>query len=580
MRLKRTAAAILAFIMIFTLGGCGTSFLEALGNALNDRIKDPDGAHDRWDRDEEQGDEEENPSTPADGDYFTGNPWRGDADYSEMEYSTYDIEDFTALTEPIYEMAENGGTEDEFAEADFLVYDELMYIYTLYTLISIESYKDASDQAAAEETVRALETYYKAYDEYMLAMRALAESDHAELMEASYGDTAISYFLFYEPSTDEDMELVNRESRLVQEYYTLMNEDEPDLDAVGKLYVELVELRKTIAEMAGYSSYADYAYEVSFSKDYSPEDAETVWRGAKEYFVPLLARYGADVFGRSEELYYSDDLDCSPERVLDALGKGAEIISPELREAYDYMTEHGLCDISQDPQKADLGFTTVLYYYNEPFIFNSATGTYADYSDLFHEFGHFTNYYYIQSDLIFGMPDNDLSELQSQGLEVLFTFIYDELFEEEVADIMRDDLLLEMAMSVVEGALYDEFQQRVFAEEELTPERVNEIYAELYREYGYVPYEGYEYEWTRVIHNFEAPFYYISYAVSALAALEINDLCLESWERGVDKYLTVASMDTEAYYYSEALEEAGLSDTFDVSSYSEIAEGLMAAIEK
>ena len=131
-----------------------------------------------------------------------------------------------------------------------------------------------------------------------------------------------------------------------------------------------------------------------------------------------------------------------------------------------------------------------------------------------------------------------------------------------------------MIYSVVDGALYDEFQQRVYAEPSLTVDRVNEIYAELYEEYGYEPYEGYETEWMGISHNFESPFYYISYAVSAVGALELYNLMEDSFEQGVDKFLTICAMDTEYYYYSEALAEAGLRDIFDADTYSAIAQEL------
>ncbi|MGM9521987.1 MAG: hypothetical protein ACI3VB_05855, partial [Oscillospiraceae bacterium] len=143
---------------------------------------------------------------------------------------------------------------------------------------------------------------------------------------------------------------------------------------------------------------------------------------------------------------------------------------------------------------------------------------------------------------------------------------------------MRDDLLLNMIFSIVDGALYDEFQQRVYSEPELTAERVDEIFLELYQEYGYSLYDGCENEWKNISHNFEYPFYYISYAVSAIGALEIYDQCCEDWDAGLGRYLTAAAMDTEVYYYSEALEEAGFADIFDISTYADVANSLSLSL--
>ncbi len=562
MALTRLVAVLLALIMCVSSSG-GISIMPAEpGTGIVDVDPDSPGL-----------------LTPAESGYFNRDVWRADVDFSELSYISYDLEDLKDYTDPIYEMAENGASQEEFEDAFFALYDEIYYIYTLYEIIDERSYADASDTEAAQEAVKAADTYSRAYDEYMLAMRAVAESENSALIEEVYGQDFTEYFKTYEPSTDEDLELGSRESTLVQQYYTLIGEPEVDFEAVGETFLELVELRNRQAKLAGFDSYAEFAYSGVYSKDYTPQDAETVWQGAKEYFAPLLAELGESAVEIADELSAPGTLDASPESVLGALGRGVSQISPELREAYDYMMEHGLYDISIDSSKVNTGYTSLLYYFNEPYIFNCATGTFVDYTDTFHEFGHFANYYYTTADLLFGIQDYDLSELQSQGMEVLFTFMYDQFFEPEIADAMRDYTLLDLAYSVLEGALYDEFLQRVYSEENLTVERVNEIYAELYEEYGYVPYEGYETEWMYVSHNFEAPFYYISYAVSALAALEINELCLEDWDEGVDRYLTVEAMDPEVYYYSEALDEAGFSDIFDIRSYESIAAALGEAVE-
>ena len=113
----------------------------------------------------------------------------------------------------------------------------------------------------------------------------------------------------------------------------------------------------------------------------------------------------------------------------------------------------------------------------------------------------------------------------------------------------------------------------------MTPERADEIYGQLYLEYGYEPYEGYEREWMWVTHNFEMPFYYISYALSALSALELYELSCESLADGVDKYLAICAADTEMYYFTEFLKEHGLSDVLDPSVYAGLAENVAKSFE-
>ena len=196
-----------------------------------------------------------------------------------------------------------------------------------------------------------------------------------------------------------------------------------------------------------------------------------------------------------------------------------------------------------------------------------------DYFDTIHEFGHFANAFYTTSDLLYGISDFDLSELQSQGMEIMFTAFYEDIFGAALADYARDTVLMNMVYSVVDGALYDEFQRRAYAEPDLTGERAAELYGEVCDDFGCYDGSGeFAYDWVWVSHNFDNPFYYISYAASALGALELYDLLCADFDAAADKYLEICGLDTEYYYYTDALEEAGLHSIFDESAYAEIAE--------
>ncbi len=518
---------------------------------------------------------------PEDGVF--GHVEHSDMPFSLMLYFHYDETEFMELCNRIYELAEVG-CEEKWQAEDILweTRRELELIYDLGTLAEIAYYSDPTDTSAAEEMDYASELYYRMYDEYMYALGALAASEHRELMERTFYADEIEYFAAAYDGRPEDsgeeLELYKRENELVNEYYSIMAEPEPDMTAAADVYVQLVENRREEAAMYGYESYADYAYSDFYFKDYTPADAETLWAGVKEYFVPLVSEYYDAVNRAADRVSLTGDVDCSTEAVLSALERNLPKISPELYEAFDFMLRNELYNIDLDPRKAEMGYTTRLYYYDAPFVFNAPYGEFYDYLDMIHEFGHYANTYYTYSDLIFGAPDNDLCELQSQGLEVVFTAFYEDIFGKH-ADVVEDYVLMDMLYSIVDGALYDEFQQRVYAEEGLTPERVSEIFTEVYADYGYEPYEGYEYEWVYVVHNFEYPFYYISYAVSALGALEIYSLMQSDFEAAVDKYLQICAMDAELYYYSEALGEAGLADIFDSDCYAAIAEDIKTNFE-
>ncbi len=557
--MKKTISILLAFVLLLGISGCGS------GSTPN-TIKTPGSTSSKP------------PLPPNDYGidlekrYFTYENIRDDVAYSDMEYERYEYSYFEEAAAAIYDFAENGGTAEDFNSADLTIYWQLYYIYTMLTMADLEYTRNPNSAETIAELDYMEDVWYKAWDEYWNCFHALAVSEYSEYMSSGFAEWQTEWLRQYDPSTSgTDSESLSEESTLVQQYYTLISETEPDYEAIVDVFVELVDLRNELAELYGYDSYAEFAYGSLYARDYSPQDSQELWSAIKEYFAPVMREYESAVYDITWDLWASDEIDCSKETILDAMELILPNISTEAYEAFLYMLEYELYDFELSDERMDTGYTTMLYYYNEPYVINSLYGDYYDYSDTFHEFGHFLNAFYIPSDLIFGTSDNDLCELQSQGMEILFTLFYDDIFGEENGEIVRADLLMSMVYSIVSGAMYDEFQQRVYAEENLTNERVLEIYEQLYEEYGYTPYVGYEYEWTGIVHNFQYPFYYISYGVSAIPALELYSLLQDSPADAVDEYMTIVAIDPEVYYYSEAIAESALSDPFAAETIRDIA---------
>ncbi len=567
MKYRRILALALSLAMLLAVTGCygiRESYNQLIGGSANSFTPDPYDGREPVD-------------TGVEPKYYRS-VWRNDVDFSDLEYEHYDLESLERYTDPIYKLAEKGGSAEDFKEAYYDLLNELMHLTTLKTLIDYQSYSDASDKEVQDESLYMGEVYYDAINEYQEALHVLAGSRHQKVMRELFSRDNIAYYEEHGASSEEDREKYLEEQQLQQDYRAIMAESQPDLDEAAEVFVELVELRNEIAKEAGFDSYADYAYQNIYSRNYTPEDIKSVWKGVKRYFVPLMQEYAYDVLSGVQQIYETD-LDCSPEHILDTMDQVLPQLSEEVYYAFEYMLDHGLYDIELSRDKVPVGYTTSLYEYNVPFIFISPYDDFFDFGTLYHEFGHYVNFFYSEGDFLYGSSDYDLSELQSQGMEVLFTFFYDDLFGEKLGDLMRDYSLLNMVSSVVEGALYDEFQQRVYTEEDLTAERASEIFEELLEEYGYQANESNTANWLYVNHNFENPFYYISYCVSALGALELYSICQDDWDEGLDMYLTVSAMDTEEWYYDEALEEAGFQDIFDSSSHKTIARALEKGFE-
>ena len=578
---QRAAAVVLCLAVLASLAGCSTGLPDLSVPAASDETASAavsvSGSASVSASVSASGSASVQKSTQtlAGGGYFTDAPERSDVAYADMDPKAPTLEEFEALTEAVAAFADRGGSSEDFAAACKAAQDALSRMETASTLLGLKNSATPADTELAAETTDSENDYYAAGDDYWAAVHRVAVSGHADLLKSVFEDWQIDQYKGYDDSGSEDsLELGKQETELVRQYEALISADPVDYDAVCELYVRMVGVRNKIAAQAGYDSYADYAYNYIYSRSYTPEDAQTIWTAAQENFRPLVEQYASGISEKTQKLYYSGEIDSSEEKILDAIQTGADGMSPETAAAARYLRQYGLCDIAPSDEKLSTGYTTYLSWYNEPFIFNCPYGSYVDYTDMFHEFGHYLAYFYNGSDTLYGVSDYDLSELQSQGMEVMFFPFYEQVFGGNDAKTIRAGTLLNLIYSVVDGAMYDEFQSRVYSEKNLTSARVQDIFAEVYQKYGYQEYDGFQQEWMDQIHNFEQPMYYISYAASAIPALELFAKQQEDAAGAMDTYLQVASMSNEDYYLSDALKQAGLSDVFAAGTGAKIAGAL------
>ena len=548
----RTRILALALLLSMLLGLCGCLPVPTVQKG--DQTPE---AEEMTIQSESPAQDEEIQTLAADG-YFT--PLAREAlSFDEMTLGEISFDEFVPYAQALTQAAQSGSRE-AFHRACVEAESMLVKIDTAGTLLEIESDRDATDEARSTRADNQVQAYYDAMDLYQQTLCEIASGDHAGMLDKEFAAWQIEYFKSYDAeSSAQSLDLTNQEAQLVSQYALCSSQDEGDYERLTEIYLQLVSVRAQMAELAGAANYSEYAYSAFYSRDYTPTDAQKIWKTAKEDFAPLLQKYTDSL----TQALWKEDLgaeECTEEKIVQALCYGASRMSPEIRKAAAYLLDHQLYDISYDRRKLSAGYTTYLYSFDAPFIFNCPDGSYTDYTDMFHEFGHWVAGYYHGSDPFYGVTDYDLSELQSQGMEVMFLQFYDELFA-DAAQALRAETLLNLVYSVVTGAMYDEFQQRVYLEPDLSEQRLLAIFREVYESYGFEPYDGYEYEWADVIHNFQQPLYYISYAVSAIPALELYVQSVESPNEAMDTYLRVAGMSDEEYYLTDALRETGLSNS-------------------
>lgn len=517
-------------------------------------------------------------------------------------YRRYDVEDFESACDRLVDCTEP-------AEAVAL-YDRLYRRFLEFSSVETTAYiaysLDVTDPYWSQEQLWSEQARSDAANAFVTACSAAMLGPCGDALRAHLGDETADYYMQVDDYNEREDELTRRESELVSEYYAAMaqidtigvsfqghdwtmdhlNGEDGDVlywtdndnywelydrlmkaynDTLGPIYVELVALRGELAALYGYDSYSDYAYENTYGRGYTTAEADEFC----EQVMQLAPRY-------YDEVYYADVgadygfASMDGEQLMRALGRYADAIDPLVAKAWDYLAENGLYALAEDEGCMEGGYTVSFDATRTPYIYMSLYGDGSDFLTLSHEFGHFI------ADWVNPNPgplvysgDYDLMEIHSNGLEALYGRYYPEIFGED-APQAEQALLAELLSGLVDGCLYDEFQRRVYAAEELTLEDINRIYSEVcveFGEYDEVYDDGW---WIFVSHNYDSPLYYISYAASALAALQIWSLSREDYAAAVDTWRSVVQAGAYDRSYAALMRDCGLKSFADENAVEEV----------
>lgn len=549
-------------------------------------------------------------------DFFTDQP-HADVNYADMEYKHIDSEPILAEMDEIRELLTDSANAKAVEESFNKFTDQFQEIVTMYWLIDIKTYQDVTDEEAAAELEYTNELYTKVADALILLIQDILESPCDEFLRKQLTEEDIEYYTGYEAMTEEEIARSKKETSLENEYlsaayqtYTAEYEGKEwddatlaqalasgELDqetyttisraiarnqnaALGDIYLRMVELRKEIAADADYDNYADYAYTEIYQRDYTQEEIHSFHQAVKESIVPLYNAIYELYYYESDNPVYVQDY--SGDIALDMIEPYVGQLSSEMAEAFTYMRQHGLYDTAPSNTKGDTGFTTTLPAYGAPFFFNCPSGDLYDFSTAIHEFGHYNEAYWQKAGWNDGSKSIDIAEVHSQGLELLFTNFYEDIFgDEESAQAVQDYLMLNLCSALITGCLYDELQQFVYAEKDLTLQKINEEYCRLCKDYNLIPEDDERtelYSWYQVPHTFVSPCYYISYAVSAAGAFAFWLDGQEDYFAAVDDYLEFTALDA-SYGFQESFEELGMESPINPSYVADLSEALWKMLE-
>ncbi|MBE6989745.1 MAG: hypothetical protein E7426_03235 [Ruminococcaceae bacterium] len=504
--------------------------------------------------------------------------------FEKMPYQRPDMDALEALFSSAADYAEAASARDDLTPRLEQCWDAYDEFYTLETLAMLRSDIDQADEYYAGEYEFFMENEVKveAWLDRLLVACAASEARAPSRLLAGY-DLAAG-----EPYSDRALELMAREADLLRDYWRVMMQDDIELEGrvqsfsdyisapllsdeayqaanlvycqacnqgAAPIYIELVKIRRALAEELGFDSYEQFQYE-AFARDYTPEQV----RSYLDSVAGAMADYYPD-FMRTDpySLVSYDPLSAS--QLLELLEQTTAHMGRRVTNAYDFMKTYRLYDISASGKKAPGSYTVYLDRYDAPFCYVGAYGDVEDFLDFSHEFGHFADAYVNYN----ATGSLDLSETYSQAMANL-TLLKSRAFLS--GEIYQNLLLLHLLANLsiyAEQAAYADFESRVYrlSDEELTVENINALALSCARRFGAVS-DGDEellsLYWAQVTHLFETPFYVISYCVSADAAVQIAELAMNSPGAGIACYEDM--LDWKEDSFLSEVERVGLVSPF------------------
>lgn len=538
MKTKRLLAIILSSVLSLNLFGCSDEIHWRFGQ---DNDESPETSSDSENEDDK--DKDDDNDTPS-----------------------VDIDTVKEHVEAMLEHTEESGNEQAVSDDIATLINDLDTISEELSYLTMDYYTDWYDARLEKRYDALYEDYYVAYEliSYGFHNGYMAE-EYAHLFEPYIDSEYLEYYTDsymslrrLEGYTRVDYELMDED---LDEYYDIaydeeLSDDEKNLKA-AELYLDI---------LADYDNESMYAL---YNRDYTGENIASLSKLIQEEFLPVSLAY-EDVFydlPDSEELYEGP---VGPENPFEAVWDNASRISPEFEKVAKNMKENSLYVLAKGDDCYNGSFTTDLPLQNSSIIYLYQYGDYYDLITAIHESGHHYAYTFDDTSTYLSGNNIDIAEIQSQGLEMLFIPIYQDICGDS-ADAMSVMNLYSIIDSVLSGFIVGEFEFTVLENaENMTPEDVVELFDELYGEYN--P----DAELYMISHIFESPGYYISYGVSALASLDIWNTSLTDYDKAVEMYENIVRVESndKENTFSASLEKCGFSDVLDKDFILYIADAL------
>ncbi len=482
--------------------------------------------------------------------------------FADMVYTRPDLDAIRTQLQVCLDAAPTATDPEALMDEVYAFYDLYYDFYTNYSLAYIHNSKDLTDEYWNEEYGFCLENTSVADSSLDDLLYTLADSPVKEGLEAEehFGAGFFDDYLGESIWDDTYTALIDEENALLSQYYDWTGQSGRQED-LAQLYVELVTVRQEIATYLGYESYIHYAYDETYDRDYTPEQAIAYMADIQKELVPFVDTLTGDYYAPTRRAW-------SEKKTMDYVRQCANAMGGTVKDAFDLLEKGGYYDLAVDYNKYDSSFETYLYNYDVPFVFINAQGSGNDPLTFAHEFGHFCNDYAAGGTSV----TIDVAEIFSQGMEFL-SLDYGQNTAALAKMKMKDSLDVFIGQSLFATFEYQVYQ---LSGDDLNVGNISKLYLQTMADFGYNIEHRDPLSFIHIPHFYIVPIYIISYVVSNDAALQIYQEEQKEAGRGLTLYMD--SLDTEAQGFLEFLAEAGLNSPFYEGRAAEIRETMESVL--
>lgn len=478
-----------------------------------------------------------------------------------------EVDKFYNLLEECEELAVVGEDLDAIEGILEALDEAYLFLEEQNSIATIFHYSHMANEALEQQYLDSVDICTQANDAYLQMARRLYLSDTPakDVLFEGWTEADIESLLAY----DEEIAVLQQRNAEIGVEYRTTRDDTRKIE----LYIEFVQNNNRIARYYGYDSYYTYAYELVYGRDYGMEELEQMRRFAKTYLVndhyTALNNFYASFGG----LEYSAQMDVQSflgnnydDQKADYVGKYIDAAPESLQDALREMLAHdSLFTEAVDARQG--AFTTMIgarsYCYFGPGYWNSTT--------VMHEGGH----YYASRYTDLGSIPLDLAEVHSQANEWLFISYLNGSLSKPVYRAVVDYRLYENTATALVCLMVDEFEQQVYhtdltgftAEDfDAIMDRIAESYfpdgnvAELLADMNAY--------WRQVV--VEQPVYYISYAVSGIAAVGVFTEAEKDYDHAMAIYQKLCEEPVLDEGFLANILAAGLPSPFDEDFYRQL----------